>query len=163
MEQVTVSDILIGTLIGGIFTGLGCLPWILFKLGHIKGIYIMPRLPPVMWWKGIYIWPAGVVFISPAIGYFLGIRDSDLTFEAYLSGVGLLVAVFMIIFTPNWAKPKWLRYLEGNYPYREIRRYIPVWRQMSKEWVWLMDSKDGIDKAVIIAQEKLKNPDSHRT
>jgi len=117
----------------------------------------------MMWWKGIYIWPAGVVFISPAIGYFLGIRGSDLTFEAYLSGAGLLFAIFIIVFTPNWAKPKWLRYLEGNYSYREIRRYIPVWRQMSKEWVQLMDSEEGINEAVHIARKKLKDHNYRRS
>ena len=137
------------------------LPWILFRIGRLKRIFVAPRLPPVLWWKGIYGWPLSLVIISPPFFYLAGFRGEEiLEATATLSSGAIIFALLLIIWTPNWAKPKWLRYLSKNYAHDEIARFVPVWRQMGNEWAELMDSEDGIDKAVRFAREKLNDPNS---
>ena len=70
---------------------------------------------------------------------------------------GAVLAVVMIVWTPGWAKPKWQRYLEDRYSWREIRgTFIPVWRKMDRqEWATLLDSEAGIRELVRRAREEV--------
>lgn len=67
----------------------------------------------------------------------------------------MIATVWMIIWTPNWAKPFWQRHLESTYSYGEISGvFLPVWRQMDRrEWSKKMETKEGIEDLVAYARK----------
>ena len=82
--------------------------------------------------------------------------DAFMIVLGWTSLVGGILGLVMIIWTPAWAKPKWQRYLEDKYSWREIRGvFIPAWRKMErKQWGQLLDSEEGIEELVRIARQQ---------
>ena len=150
---------LLGTLILWSFAAPLLIPWIMIRIGKFKSWYLAYSAPPFMWGRAFYGWPATAIFIFSPILAMLPISDDVfMTLVAWLSVIGVLFGIIMIIWTPNWAKPDWQRYLETNYSWLEIRGvFIPAWRKMNrKEWTILLDSEVGIEELVQYARESQK-------
>lgn len=132
-------------------------PWFLVRIGVLKAWYLAPFMPPLIWGRAIFGWPVGTMFIALPFLPLLGLQgDAGTTVAGYIGIVGLALAFVMIIWTPGWAKPKWQRYLEDKYSWREIRGiFIPAWRKMDrKQWGQLLDSEEGIEELVRIARQQ---------
>lgn len=153
---------LLGTLILWFFAAPLCIPWILIRVGKYKRWYLAPFVPPFIWGRAFYGWPATAVFIfSPILAVLPVSDDTFMSLLGWISLVGVVLGIIMMIWTPGWAKPKWQRYLEAKYTGSEIRStLIPVWRKMDrKKWSQLLDSEEGIEELVRIArQEKYGYP-----
>jgi hypothetical protein len=111
-------------------------------------------MPPLIWKRAIFMWPAGAIFLcAPFVGMLPLSPDNRLSVLAVISVVGIILAIVMAIWTPRWAKPKWQRYLEDHYSPEEIHFFIPVWRNMNpQEWSKLLDSEEGIEELVAITR-----------
>lgn len=133
------------------------LPWILARMGIYKGWYLAYDIPPLIWKRAIFMWPASAVFVSPPFVALLGLKGDNFgTAVAIASVLGIILAVIMAIWTPGWAKPKWQRYLEDHYSRQEIRSFIPAWRKMDRRsWSQLLDSEAGIEQLVAMARAAL--------
>jgi len=124
------------------------LPWVLVRFGKYKRWYLALFIPPFSWSRSIYLWPASLFFVSMPCVALLPIdsRENALISTLFL---GIILAFVMMIWPPGWAKPKWQRYLEANYSQEQIRRCIPLWREMERrQWSQLLDSEAGIDELV---------------
>lgn len=133
------------------------IPWLIVRLGVWKSWYLVPFMPPLIWGRAIYGWPVGLMFIALPFLPLFGLQGDDFTgVSGYIGIAGVVLAFIMIIWTPGWAKPKWQRYLEDNYSWREIRGiFIPTWRKMDwKQWGQLLDSIEGIEELVRIARQQ---------
>ena len=127
------------------------LPWIFIRMGKYKSWYLAPFMPPLMWGRAAYGWPASAVFVlAPFVGILPLAPDEKGIVMGIIGILGVIVAIIMILWTPDWAKPKWQRYLEEKYSWREIRGvFIPAWRKMDRqEWAALLDSEAGIRELV---------------
>jgi hypothetical protein len=134
------------------------LPWVLARVGIYKRWYLAPFMPPLMWSRAIYAWPASALFITaPLVGLLPIDGDARGLVLGIVSMLGVVLAIVMILWTPGWAKPDWQRYLEDNYPWWEIRRvFIPAWQKMDRAyWSKLMDSEEGIEELVRMAREEV--------
>ena len=146
--MTTLERFLVGIPIG---LGLGLplyLFWVLARFGNYKRWYLAPFIPPFSWSRSIYIWPASLFFVGiPCVALLpLDSRENAMISMGIL---GFILAFVMIIWTPDWAKPKWQRYLEANYSQAQIQRCIPLWREMERrQWSQLLDSEAGIDELV---------------
>lgn len=133
------------------------LPWLLARMGYYKRWYLAPFAPPLMWGKAIYGWPISLFFVVTPLVFLVGIRGEQFdTVVSWLIISSFILTFFMLLWTPDWAKPKWQRYLEDKYSWREIRAvFIPAWREMDrKQWSQLLDSEQGIEQLVKLAREK---------
>ncbi len=132
-------------------------PWLIVRAGRWKSWYLAPLMPPLIWGRAIYGWPVGLMFIALPFLPLFGLQGDDFTaVSGYIGIAGVVLAFIMIIWTPAWAKPKWQRYLEDKYSWREIRGiFIPAWRKMDrKQWGQLLDSEEGIEELVRIARQQ---------
>ena len=132
------------------------LPWVLARVGRYKSWYLAPFMPPIIWGRAIYGWPASALFVfAPFVGLLPIGSDGRGLLMGVIGILGVLVAIIMIIWTPGWAKPPWQRYLEDQYTWSEIRgTFIPAWRKMDrKEWATLLDSEAGIRELVRRARQ----------
>ncbi|MDA0242799.1 MAG: hypothetical protein OT477_05245 [Chloroflexi bacterium] len=147
---------LLGFLASFIFGLLFYGPWILVRTGWYKIWYLAPALPPLIWGRAVYGWPLGAMFV---LGPFLSLvpmtRDLRTEVLGYIVLVSMIVTVWMLIWTPAWAKPFWQRYLESTYSYAEISGvFLPVWRQMDRrEWSKKMETQEGIEELVAYARK----------
>ena len=140
-------------------------PWILVRYGKYKSWYLTHLFPPFIGGRAIYAWPLCAFFIFSPILAMLPIDD-----ETFMNALGVIslasifFAAYMMIWTPKWAKPKWQRYIEANYSFREIRNvFVPAWRRMDRyEWSIQLDSEEGIQELVQLARDDHKNRLSNR-
>ena len=139
-----------------LFGFLFILPWILVRKGIYHSWYLAHFAPPFIWGRVIYAWPISIVFISIPIVALLPINDDKFTsLMGAINIIRVILSIYMIGWTPRWAKPPWQRYLEDQYTWSEIRgTFIPAWRKMDrKEWATLLDSEAGIRELVRRARQ----------
>jgi hypothetical protein len=132
------------------------LPWLFVKFGRYKTWYLAPALPPLIYGRALYGWPLCAVFISPPFVALFGYSgDEGLEIIAVIGLIGVVCGFWMIIWTPDWAKPFWQRHLESAYSYQEIRTvFLPAWRKMDRrEWSNMMETKEGIEELVVYARQ----------
>lgn len=138
-----------------IFWGLASLtfiPGLLMRLGIWKGWYLAKNTPPFGVKGFVYLaMPVSALFIS---GPFMALIPVDpgmrLEIWSYIGVAGFVIGIVLAIWQPWWAKPEWLRRLEDNYDYDEIKFvFLPAWRQMNhKEWGQLIETEAGLKELI---------------
>ncbi|MDA0244539.1 MAG: hypothetical protein OT477_14065 [Chloroflexi bacterium] len=128
-------------------------PWVLVRVGWYKLWYLAPALPSLIYGRAIYGWPICAVFIAPPFVALFPTPPEDIII--YIGIISIIATIWMIIWTPAWAKPFWQRYLESTYSYGEISGvFLPAWRKMDRrEWSKKMDTKEGIEELVAYARQ----------
>jgi hypothetical protein len=131
------------------------LPWLLARLGIYKSWYFAPFMLPFSWRGWIQLWPMSAFFIfTPCIALMPMSDDIAMKLIAFIGITGVVLAFVMALWNPRWAKPAWQRRLEDRYSYETINNFIEVWRQMDfAEWSQLVETEEGLEKLVKIAQE----------
>lgn len=151
-----MSDRLLASISSILFGVFFMLPWVMVRSGKHKRWYLAPFAPPLMWGRAVYMWPMGTFFlVLPFLPLFGFQKDALNNASGIIAITALVFAIIMIGWTPDWAKPKWQRYLEDKYTWSEIRgTFIPAWRKMDrKEWATLLDSEAGIRELVRRARQ----------
>ena len=135
------------------------MPWVLARTGNYKSWYLTHLAPPFLGGRLIYAWPISAMFlVTPIIAIVPLNPDDKLKLRAIVATIGMILAIFMVIWTPNWAKPEWQQFLEKNYSFKEIRVvFVPAWREMDRgRWSYLLDSEEGIQELVQYARDYWK-------
>ncbi len=144
-------------LAGGIGLGFPIyISWILARIGFYKRWYLARFIPGLSFSKSIYIFPFSLFFLIFPVLVF--IEDDNIGYFIWSSAaiVGLILSIYMVFWTPRWAKPRWVLYLEDKYGEFEIKHiFIPEWRKLDKlAWSAKMDTPEGIEEMVAHARKQ---------
>ncbi len=136
------------------------LPWLLARVGIYKRWYFAPFLPPFSWRGWIQLWPMSAMFVSIPFLSLFGLTGDDFTEVAGIIGiVGIIVAVYMVLWTPGWAKPTWQRRLEERFSYEQVSEFIRIWKKMPfHEWCNKIETEEGM---LELADYALENHAGH--
>ena len=109
-----------------IFWGLASLtfiPGLLMRLGIWKGWYLAKNTPPFGVKGFVYLaMPVSAFFLSmPCTALIPVAPDTQSQIALYVGAAGFVFGIVLAIWQPWWAKPEWLRRLEDNYDYDEIK------------------------------------------
>lgn len=149
-------------LVGGIGLGFPIyISWVLARIGFYKRWYLARFIPGISFSNSIYLFPMSLFFLIFPVLVF--IKDTDLNGGLDLQGfvwssagvIGFFLSVYMVFWTPRWAQPRWVLYLEDTYSEVEIQRvFIPAWRKLDKlHWSAKMDTLEGIEEMVAYARQ----------
>lgn len=131
------------------------LPWVLARLGLYKRWYFAPFIPPFSWRGWIQAWPMSAFLVFFPIIAILPIGDDQFTLVlGLIGGTGIAIALFIMVWTPRWAKPAWQRRLEDRFSHEQISEFIRTWRKLLfSEWCELIETEKGMLELVDYAIE----------
>jgi hypothetical protein len=103
-------------------------------------------MPPFSWRGWIQVWPLSLFFVGSPFLVIIPIRgDNRLTASAILGVIGLILTIYMIVWTPGWAKPVWQRRLEDYFSHEQISAFIVTWRKLPfSTWCEMIETEDGM-------------------
>jgi hypothetical protein len=115
--------------------------------GRFKGFYLFKGLPLVVPGGIVYTgFPAGVGALMLAVVLVVSSRQIGRTVVYIGSCLVMLSALVLMIWRPRWLKPKWLRWLEDNYPDYLLHNLLEEARRGGRAWEAQVRTQEDLEK-----------------